>query len=255
MVLCARGAYAGYCTRESTPPNHKGQQPSEPPHRPLCSDLPGTHAERGPRPLVLSPFGFCGSRRQWVVNPRTRVSGARAIKDNRPPRLQKLLEPEPSRTTGPRVDWRSWSPRPQKGKQAPVFTKAPGTRDHKKGNRPSCLQKFLDLDPSRATGPRDYRRSFLPENVAGQPALVSTKAVAKLDHQGTTSPTGIQISPFRLRKMNYPSRHALRNVRLKSTESETSRTTSPRVCESPMTWTQEGSRPTCPHGSSSSAGG
>ena len=28
------------------------------------------------------------------------------------------------------------------------------------GNRPSCLQKLLDLEPSRATGPRVYNRSF-----------------------------------------------------------------------------------------------
>ena len=112
------------------------------------SDLPGAHAERSPRPLVLSPFGFCGSRRQWVVNPRTRVSGARAVQ----------------------------------GQPAPVSTRAPGARDHCRplatsprvyksltwsprplqGNRPPCLQKFLDLDPSRATGPRVWSKSFCP---------------------------------------------------------------------------------------------
>ena len=46
------------------------------------------------------------------------------------------------RATGPRVYKSPWNPRPQKG------------------NRPPCLQKFLDLEPSRATGPRDYHRVF-----------------------------------------------------------------------------------------------
>ena len=34
-----------------------------------------------------------------------------------------------------------------------------GTRDIK-DNQSSCLQMFLDLEPSRATGPRVYNRSF-----------------------------------------------------------------------------------------------
>ena len=93
------------------------------------------------------------------------------------------------------------SPEPETtaGQPAPVSTKAPGTRDHCKGNRPPCLQKFLDLDPSRATGPR-ATQVFLPETTAGQPAPVSTKALLKLEHQGTTSPTGIQISPLDTKK-------------------------------------------------------
>ena len=48
------------------------------------------------------------------------------------------------------------------GQPALASTSAPGARDHKKGNRPPCLQKFLDLDPSRATGPRVWNRSFCP---------------------------------------------------------------------------------------------
>ena len=82
-----------------------------------------------------------------------------------------------------------------------------------------------ELKPWRATGPRVYKGSLtwshggqpalatttsLPARARGQPALVSTKAVPKLDHQGTTSPTGIQISPSRFIKKNCPSWHALR---------------------------------------------
>ena len=48
------------------------------------------------------------------------------------------------RATSPRVYKSPWNPRPLQG------------------NRPPCLQKFLDLEPSRATGPRDYSRTFCP---------------------------------------------------------------------------------------------
>ena len=65
------------------------------------------------------------------------------------------------------------------GQPALASTSAPGARDHCRatgsrvyksfwnprplqGNRPPCLQKFLELDPSRATGPRVWNRSFCP---------------------------------------------------------------------------------------------
>ena len=100
-------------------------------------------------------------RSQMFVNMRCRIHSLyrspRPLQGNRPPCLQKLLEPE---TT--------------------------------KSNQPPCLQKFLDLDPSRATGPRVWNRSFC-RDCKGQPAPVSTKAVAKLDHLGTTSPTIIDL--------------------------------------------------------------
>ena len=141
---------AGYCRRDTMPPSPKGQQPASRQTSHLLPTLQGAHAERSPRPLVLSPFGFCGSRRQWVVNPRTRVSGALAVEDNRPSRRPALLEPETTKgQPAPRVYKSPWNPRPQKG------------------NRPSCLQKFLDLEPSRATGPRDYHRTFCPRPPKG----------------------------------------------------------------------------------------
>ena len=150
----------------------------------LRGDLPGTHAERSNRPLVSSPFGFCGSRRQWVVNPRTRVSGARAVEDNQSSRLQNLLEPE---TTA--------------GEPAPVSTKAPGTRDHCRATGPRVYKSSLTWI-HRGQPALEFGASLSARDRKGQPAPASTKAVPKLDHQGTTSPTGIQISPFSKEKEN-----------------------------------------------------
>ena len=92
--------------------------------------------------------------------------------------------------TGPRVDKSSWNPRPQR---------ATGPRVYK-----GSLTWSHGGQPALAT------TTSLTARARGQPALVSTKAVPKLDHQGTTSPTGIQVSPSRFIKKNYPSRHALR---------------------------------------------
>ena len=142
-LFCDRGAALDTAGKTQLPPNPKGQQPASRRTGHSCSDLPDTHAERGPRPLVISPFGFCGSRRQWVVNPRTRVSGALAVEDNRPSRRLALLEPETTkRATGPRVYKSSstWSHRGQPALVTATGLSAP--RPHK-GNRPSCLQKQL----------------------------------------------------------------------------------------------------------------
>ena len=156
------GRYVGCCARDTMPPSPKGQQPAS---RRTGHSVPtswGAHAERSPRPLVLSPFGFCGSRRQWVVNPRTRVSGALAVEDNQPSRQLALLEPE---TTA--------------GQPASVSTKAPSSPRPLQSNQLPCLQKLLE-----------------PETAAGQPAPASAKAAQKLEHLGTTSPTVNQPSPF-----------------------------------------------------------
>ena len=126
-LFCGRGATLVAARETQRLPALRGSNQAKPPHRPPTSDLQGAHAERSPRLLVLSPFVCRGSRRQWGVSPRTRVSGARAVEDNQSSRLQKPLEPE---TT--------------------------------KGNRPPCLQKFLDLDPLRATSPRVCNMSFCP---------------------------------------------------------------------------------------------
>ena len=153
------GRYAGYCARDTMPPSPKGAATSEPPHRPLCSDLPGAHAERSPRPLVLSPFGFCGSRRQWVVNPRTRVSGAPAVEDNHPSRQLALLEPET--TAGNQL----LEPETTAEQPAPVSTKAPGTRDYCR--QPAlCLQRFLVLS-TEGNRPSSLEQDSLPETAAG----------------------------------------------------------------------------------------
>ena len=113
------------------------------------SELPGAHAERSPRPLVLSPFGFRGSRRQWVVSPRTRVSGALAVEDNQPSRQLVLLEPE---TTA--------------GQPAPRVCKSSLTWIHRG-------QRALEFGTGLSA--RDRKR---------QPAPASTKAVAKTGSPG-----------------------------------------------------------------------
>ena len=198
------GRYAGYCARDTMPPSPKGQQPAS---RRTGHSVPTSRApmqKRSPRPLVLSPFGFCGSRRQWVVNPRTRVSGDLAVEDNQPSRQLALLEPrdhcrqpapcpqkplEPETTAGnqPRVYKSSWNPRPLQG------------------NQPPCLQKFLVLS-IEGNRPSSLEQDSLPETAAGQPAPASSKAVAtqKLEHLGTTSPTVNHPSPFSNVKTELP---------------------------------------------------
>ena len=105
------------------------------------------------------------------------------------------------------------------GQPALASTRAPGARattvyKRATGNRPPCLQKLLEPEshqpPWSTTGPRDYHRSSLPETTAGQPAPVSTKAVL-LDHQGQPVRRNPDLSVSFHKKLNYPSRHALRN--------------------------------------------
>ena len=121
------------------------------------------------------------------------------------------------------------------GQPALASTSAPGARDHCRATGPRVCKSSLTWI-HRGQPALEFGTSLSARDRKGQLAPASTKADTKLDHQGTTSPTGIQISTFRLRKMNYPSRHALRN-------------------QSTTHGTYEGNRPTCPHGSSSSAGG
>ena len=199
---------------------------------------PGRPCRKESQTFSLIPF-----RILWIasavgchVNPRTRVSGARAVEDNQSSCLQELLEPEPSRTTSPRVYKSSWKPEPWRttsprqltllepettaGQPAPLSTKAPRARDHcgttssrvyksswnprpLQGNQPPCLQKFLVLS-TEGNRPSSLEQVSLPETAAGQPAPASTKAAQKLEHLGTTSPTVNQPSPFRSRKNELP---------------------------------------------------
>ena len=102
---------------------------------------PGRPCRKESKTFSLIPFGFCGSRRQWVVSPRTRVSGARAVEDNQSSRLQKLREPE---TTAEQP--------------APVSTKVP--RPVHSG-QPALKfgTGFYARDRCRATSPRVYKSS------------------------------------------------------------------------------------------------
>ena len=142
-------------------------------------------------------------------------------------------ELEPSRTTSPRVYKSPWSSS-HRGQPALVSTEAPRTRDDEDNLSPR-LQQFLDPESSRATGPRVCNRSFcLRHHWTTSPSIYQGNFALNLN--GTTSSTGSQISPFSSEKKDQPSRHALQN-------------------QSTTHGTYEGNRPTCPHGSSSSAGG
>ena len=185
-IFCGRGAALVAARETQRLPSPKGQQPAS---RRTGHSVPTSQApmQKGvPDLWSYPPFGFCGSRRQWVVNPRTRVSGALAVEDNQPSRRLVLLEPE---TTA--------------GQPAPVSTKAPGTRDHCRATGPRVCKSSLTWihqgQPAHELG-----TGLSARDRTGQPAPASTKAVPKLDHLGTTSPTVIQISPFSKEKTDLP---------------------------------------------------
>ena len=171
---------------------------------------PGRPCRKESQTFGLIPFQIL-----WIataVGCQSTHSGALAVEDNQPSRQPVLLEPE---TTA--------------GQPAPVSTKAPGTRDHCRAtsprvyksswnprplqsNQPPCLQKFLDLEPSRATGPRDYNKSSCPRPQRATGPRVcksSSKTRSPGDNQSHRDPD----LPFSYEKMDYPSRHALHKVR------------------------------------------
>ena len=143
--------------------------------------------------MVLSPFGFCGSRRQWVVNPRTRVSRARDYSRATSPRVYKSpWSPRPLQGNQPPCVYKSsWNPRPLQSNQPPVSAKAPGTRDHCRATSPPRLQKFLDLNPSEGNRPRVWNRSLCPRLLKATSLRnykSSSKAEAPGDNQSHSNP-------------------------------------------------------------------
>ena len=149
---------------------------------------PGRPCRKESQTISLIPF-----RIPWIAtavgcqSTHARLRSPRLLQGNQPPCLRKLLEPE---TTA--------------GQPAPVSTKAPGARDYCRatsprvyksswnprllqGNRPPCLQKFLDLS-TEGNRPSSLEQDSLPETAAGQPAPASTKAAQKLDHLGQPVP-------------------------------------------------------------------
>ena len=81
------------------------------------------------------------------------------------------------------------------GQPALAPTSAPGARDHCRATGPRVCKSSLTWI-HRGQPALEFGTSLSARNRKGQPAPASTKAVLKLDHQGTTSPTGIQNSPF-----------------------------------------------------------
>ena len=179
---------------------------------------PGRPCRKESQTVSLIPF-----RILWIASAvgcqstHARLRSPRLLQGNQPPCLQKPLEPETAA-----------------GQPAPLRLQKLLEPETAQGNQPPRLQKFLDLftegnrptrfyrtarDCCRATSPRVYKSS------------------SKAGPLGTTSPTAIQISPFiEVKKLNYPSRHALRN-------------------QGTTPGSYEGNRPSSPHRSSSSAGG
>ena len=158
------GALRWCCTRDSTPPSPKGQQPAS---RRTGHSVPTSRApmQKESRPLVLSPFGFCGSRRQWVVNPRTRVSGAPSRGEQ--PALLQLALLEPETAAGNR----------------PVSTKALWIRDHCRQPAP-CLQRILILS-SEGNRPSSLEQDLLPETAAGnRPRVFKSSCESKTGTPG-----------------------------------------------------------------------
>ena len=100
----------------------------------------------------------------------TKAPGARDYCRATSPRVYKSsLARDYCRATSPRVYKSSWNPRLLQG------------------NRPPCLQKFLDLS-TEGNRPSSLEQDSLPETAAGQPAPASTKAAQKLDHLGQPVP-------------------------------------------------------------------
>ena len=118
------------------------------------------------------------------------------------------------RATRPRVYKSSWNPRPLQSNQPPCLQK-PLEPETTKGNRPPCLQKFLDLDPSEATGPRVWNRSFCPRPQRATRTPCAQKQFQSWTTWGQPVPQESRSPRLVKKKLDYPSRHALRNVRMK----------------------------------------
>ena len=138
------GRCAGCCTRDSTPPSPKGQQPAS---RRTGHSVP---TSRAPMQKESQTFGLIPFRILWIasaVGCQSTHARLRSSSRGGQPALASTSAPvarDHCRATGPRVYKSSWGPRPLQGNQLP------------------CLQKFFDLSLSRATGPRVWNRSFCP---------------------------------------------------------------------------------------------
>ena len=127
-----------------------------------------------------------------------------------------------------------------------MSTKAPGTRDHCRATGPRVCKSSLTWI-HQGQPAHEFGTGHSARDRKGQPAPASTKAVAKLDHLGTTSPTIIQISPYSKEKTGLPFKActAQHEDEIQGNPRHQGQPV-PRVYESPMTCAQEGNRPTCP---------
>ena len=114
---------------------------------------PSLPAQRGSTPAVATPY-FCrppGSTCRRCPGPSVLPPSHSVDRDGSGLSVHARAspEPEPSRTTGPRVCKSSWNPS-HRGQPALVSTKVPGP-GATEGNRPSCLQQVLPPQPESET--------------------------------------------------------------------------------------------------------
>ena len=128
------GRYAGCCTRDTTPPSPKGQQPAS---RRTGHSVPTSRApmQKGVPDLWSYPLSDSVDR----------VGSGLSIHARASPELK------PWRATGPRVDWRPWNMRPLQG------------------NRPPCLQKLLEPETTKSNQPSRLQKQLQSWTTWGQP--------------------------------------------------------------------------------------
>ena len=177
LVAClfVYGALREVAAREVTkPPSPKGQHPRS--RHTILLPTPWEHVQKESRTFSPTSFAFLGSRGGGCVSPRTCVSGTRAIEGNRPPSLQKLLEPEPSRD--------NQSPRLQK--VLAFFSHQPGELDPQPGGqRHFTTVLFGSSPPTRCTTSEVQLEHGAPNLVA--PLLPVSKNKGCDPHCGTAT--------------------------------------------------------------------
>ena len=198
MVFCGWGAALGVARETQRLPALRGsnQRAAAPAtyFRP-----PGRPCRKESQTISLIPF-----RIPWIataVGCQSTHARLRSSSRGGQPALRRLVLLEPETTAG-QVQ-KLLEPETTAGQPAPVSTKAPGTRDHCRATGPRVCKSSLTWI-HQGQPAHEFGTGFSARDCKGQPAPASTKAVPKLDHLGTTSPTGIQISPFSKEKTELP---------------------------------------------------
>ena len=191
VVLLWPGRYAGCCARDTLPPSPKGQQPASRHTRHL---LPTSRApmQKGVPDLWSYPLSDSVDRVGSGLSIHARASPDPKTTAGQPAPVSTKAPGarDHCRAASPRVYKTSWNPRPLRATSSRVCKSSWNPRPLQ-GNRPPCLQKFLDLHPSRATGPRVWNRSLCPRLLKATSLRVyksSSKAGPPGDNQSHRNP-------------------------------------------------------------------